>query len=258
MMYFKRYYAAVFATITLFISNAAVSAPLEVSPALAESVWVKIALALAVLLVLPFILAGLIKELRAEKRTLRDLDYVKHFNVRFNWTQVKRRVSDCVEQVHHARIDPEMPVVSDCMTDWYWRNQQHVYLEKWRNQGLLNVRHIKQLVRIKPLLFIHRNNGALQEGSILVTAVRANMQDYFIDKDSGELMQGHKNYHLIEKLWTFMYTEGQWRIANIEDSTQRTQYTKLGTYLPKIEETLMYYSGTKIPESNRVEPLYAS
>lgn len=247
------YYKAIIAGILVIMSNTVVSAPFVAvaNTGLGSSVWIKIFVALVALLALPFIMLGLIKELRAEKRTLSDLGFMTRYNHRFSWSQIKERVADCVNEVHQAQVDSEMPVVSDCMTDWYWRNQQNVFLEKWRNQGLLNVRHIKQLARIKPLLFVHRNNGSLQEGSIIVLSVRANMQDYFIDRHSGQLIQGHKNYQMVEKLWSFMYTSGQWKISNIEDYSHRSHYTKLGSYLPKIEETLLYYTGTRIPECNR-------
>ncbi len=246
-------YAAIIAGALIVTSNAVVSAPFEVvvHTGLGASVWIKITAALAALLVLPFIMLGLLKELKAEKRTLSDLGFVTRYNHRFNWSQIKERVTDCVKEVHHAEIDSDMPVVSDCMTDWYWHNQQSVFLKKWRNEGLLNVIHIKQMARIKPLLFVHRNNGSLQEGSILVLSVRVNMQDYFIDRHSGKLIQGHKNYQMVEKLWSFTYTSGKWRISNIEDNSQRNHYAKLGSYLPKIEETLLYYAGTRIPERNR-------
>ncbi|VAW81990.1 hypothetical protein MNBD_GAMMA12-1986 [hydrothermal vent metagenome] len=253
MSNYRRRYTAIIASGLVLASNVAVSAPFELlsKSGLGTSVWIKIILAMAALLLLPLIMVGLIKELRAEKRSLNDLGIVTRYNNRFRWSQIKQRVSDCVKEIHKAKNDSDMPVVSDCMTDWYWRNQQNVFLEKWRDQGLLNVRHIKQLTRIKPLLFIHRNNGCLQEGSILVLSVRANMQSYFIDRVSGELIKGHKNYQMVDKLWSFMYTAGEWKVSNIEDYSQRNHYTKMVSYLPKIEETLLYYSGTKIPECSR-------
>jgi|GEM_PF-3657415 len=82
------------------------------------------------------------------------------------------------------------------MTDWYWQNQQLVYLEKWQREGLVNICDVKNINHIKPLLFVHRNQGAEHEDSMVVLSIKAKMQDYLQEQATGKVIEGSKNIRM--------------------------------------------------------------
>lgn len=46
------------------------------------------------------------------------------------------------------------------MTDWYWQNQQMVYLDKWKRNGLVNICEVENIVNIKPTMFAFSGDDA--------------------------------------------------------------------------------------------------
>jgi hypothetical protein len=64
------------------------------------------------------------------------------------------------------------------------------------------------------------------EGSKLVVAITANMEDYLATRGTGKVVEGEKGFKNTEKLWTFIVQNGQWVVANIEESSLSLDYAQ--------------------------------
>jgi hypothetical protein len=124
------------------------------------------------------------------------------------------------------------------MTPWYWQNQQLAHLDRWEAEGLRNVCKVRRVRNMRPLLFAHRNDGAEHEGSVLVVAIEAHMQDYLEERASGKVVEGSKSWKDVETLWTFTLLGGRWVVSAIEEGSLSLSYADLARQLPPIEATL--------------------
>ncbi|MCH8207886.1 MAG: hypothetical protein IIA62_02335 [Nitrospinae bacterium] len=135
---------------------------------------------------------------------------------------------------------------SNWMTDWYWKNQQMVYLDRWEREGLYNHCDVKEITSIQPLLFAHHNEGGEHEDSMLAVMIGANMQDFLAERDTGNVVEGSRKYKDVEKIWSFTLIDGAWKVSNIEDSSFSLTYAALEKTQPAIEETLLGQSRASI------------
>jgi len=215
----------------------------KIASAIFESFWGKVILVVLVVFFLPLIIYTLVKEKMAERRALRDLKYMARFHPAFDWLKVRERITDCVHRVHDAWRREEMSEASNWMTDWYWQNQQMVHIDRWEREGLTNVCNIKKIVSLQPILFAYRNDGPEHDGSVVAALVTVNMQDYLVERTSGNVVEGSKKYKDIENVWSFALIDGQWRVSNIEDPSFSLDYAGMAKELPAIEE--LYPSAEK-------------
>ncbi|MEM7019311.1 MAG: Tim44 domain-containing protein, partial [Pseudomonadota bacterium] len=93
--------------------------------------------------------------------------------------------------------------------------------------------------KIKPYLFMHQNNGALHEGSTLVVSITAHMRDYLADRATGKVIEGSKRFKDVETFWTFVLTNGEWIVANIEEQDMWSIYANMRHDLPNIKDTVL-------------------
>lgn len=219
----------------------------KIAKAVIDSFWGKVVLFLLTIFFLPLILLMFFREKRAERRALHDLQFMALQTPIFNWLSLRERFSNCFIRVHDAWSKEDMAEASEYMTDWYWQNQQLIFLDRWQREGLVNHCDIKTIKEIKPLLFSHMNDSKAHEGSKLVVAITAEMADYLAEQDSGKIVEGDNKYKEVERLWTFTLNDGIWRLSNIEDSVMMMDYAKLSIKQPKIEATL---SGSTVSSSN--------
>jgi len=106
-----------------------------------------------------------------------------------------------------------MADVSDFMKDWYWQNQQIVHLDKWDEQGLVNVCEIREINSIKPI-YIQKKSGNNSEGSRVVVSIDASMEDYLARKSDAKVMEGIKGFknRTTVGLLSWIKVNGKWRI----------------------------------------------
>ena len=157
---------------------------------------------------------------------------------KFDWLKIQERAKDCFFRVHSGWESEDLSGVSNWMTDWYWQNQQMVYLEKWKKEGLINICDVKKIENIKPLLFVHRNHAQNHEDSMVVIAISANMQDYLQNRNTGEIIEGSKKYKDVSTIWSFTMANGEWKVSDIEEGAKSLSYAKLAKELPAIESTV--------------------
>ena len=215
----------------------------KIASAVFETFWGKVILGVLTIFFLPLISYILIREKLAELRARKDLRFMAAINPAFDWLKIQQRAKDCFFRVHSGWEQEELSTVSGWMTDWYWQNQQMVVLDKWKKQGLVNICNVKKITNIKPLLFVHRNQGAEHEDSILVLSIEAKMQDYLQDRHTGKVVEGSKRYKEVETIWSFAMENGQWKVSDIEEDSMSLAYAKMVKDLPKIETTVSHEPG---------------
>lgn len=203
-----------------------------------ETFWGRVALGVLTLVFLPLILMVMIREKLAERRTRKDLRFMAARDDRFDWLTIQQRAKDCFYRVHSGWDREDLSDVSGWMTTWYWQNQQQVFLDKWKREGLINVCNVKRMGKIRPLLFVHRNQGQQHEDSLLVISITAHMQDYLAQRDGGKVVEGSKRYKEVETVWSFSMDGGEWKVSDIEEGGVSLAYAKLIGELPPIETTL--------------------
>ncbi|EGQ9976329.1 Tim44 domain-containing protein [Vibrio vulnificus] len=211
----------------------------KIASVLSETFWGKVLILCLLIFFSPLIVYVFCKEKLAEQRARKDLRFMAGYSELFEWLKVQERVKDCFYRVHAGWESDDLSSVSDWMTDWYWQNQQQVHLENWKKQGLVNVCKVTHLSKIKPLLFVHRNQSVEHEGSMVVVAITGETQDYLMVKETGKIVEGSKKFKDVETIWTLTLTNGVWKVSNIESSTMSIDYVNEAKHLPKIENTVL-------------------
>lgn len=226
--------------LTLFIVEPAFAGPGgKIAKAAFETFWGRIILVGLVIFFLPLISYVLLREKLSERRARKDLAFMSAHSSKFDWLKIQERAKDCFYRVHSGWEKEDLSTVSSWMTDWYWQNQQLVHLNRWKNNGLKNVCEVKRLLGIKPLLFVHRNEGTEHEDSMVVISMEANMQDYLQEIKSGKVVEGSKRFKDVETIWSFTMENGEWKVSDIEEGSMSLAYAKLVKQLPPIESTLL-------------------
>jgi len=204
----------------------------KIASAILHTFWGKVLLFILFLLFFPLILYILVREYLAERRTLQDLRELAKFNNLFDWLILRERITDCFYRIHRAWRKEDMSEASEWTTDWYWKNQQLVYLDQWTKNGLINHCRVKKIRGIKPLFLAYRGNEKVADGSRLVVSIIAKMEDYLAKRDTGEVVEGAKGFQEVETIWTFSVKNGQWVVANIEEDMLSLDYAQLANELP--------------------------
>lgn len=232
----------------LVVSEPALAGPGgRIARAVFESFWGRVAFGVLVIIFAPLILWILLSERRAKKRARSDLAFMARHSPLFEPLALRQRAEDCIRRIHAAWSEEDVSEARQWMTDWYWQNQQLVYLDKWKREGLVNVCNVRKIKEISPILFVHRNDGAEHEGSMIVMLVSIEMQDYLAERDTGRIVEGSKKFKDVYTNWTFTLKEGRWLVSNIEDS-QLMEYIRMAKELPPIEATLLP-SATSAPKA---------
>jgi hypothetical protein len=161
------------------------------------------------------------------------------YDPNFEWLWAQKRILDCFYQIHSVWEGEDVSGSCEYMTDWYWQNQQLVHLDRWHREGLRNVCEVKNVRPVHPLLFIHRNEDAAHEGSMLVVSITANMKDYLVHRETDKLVEGDQKFKNHETIWSFKLAEGQWRVSNIEAVGCEFDYIFQVKSVPRIEETVL-------------------
>jgi hypothetical protein len=201
--------------------------------------WGRVALGVLVIIFAPLIAYVVVRERLSERRARQDLRFMANYDTQFDWLKIRERAKDCFYRVHSGWRDEDLSGVADWMTSWYWQNQQLAHLERWKREGLVNHCNVKKISGLKPLLFVHRNQGADHEDSMIVVLVEANMNAYLEQRTTGKVVEGTKRYQDVETVWTFTMIDGQWKVSDLEEGTMSLAYAKLVKELPPIESTVV-------------------
>ena len=214
----------------------------KIASAFADTLWGKIIIGILVILFLPLIIYVMIKEYLAQKRVLRELRYVARYSPEFEWIKIRKRIQDCFMRVHSAWEKSDVSQAAEWMTDWYWQNQQVVFLDRWERENLRNVCEVDIINGIKPIMFSFRcDDGKPGEGSELAVLIDAKMTDYLINKIDGELAEGSRKKKDVERVWCFTLENDKWVVSNIEEGSNALSYIGMMKDVPRIEKVMEMY-----------------
>ena len=238
-------------TLVLFAEPALAGPGGKIARALFDTFWGKVLLIVLTIVFLPLIVYVTAREKLSERRTRRDLRFMARYDSRFDWLQLQQRAKDCFLRVHaHWRLE-DLSEARAWMTDWYWQNQQRVHLDRWRREGLENCCDVKRreglenccdvkrIQHLRPLLFVHRNQGSEHEQSMVVITITARMRDYLQHRTTGKVVEGSKRYKAVETLWSFTMVDGEWKVSDIEEGSMSLSYARMVRELPPIESTIV-------------------
>jgi len=211
----------------------------KIAKAAFETFWGRVALGVLTIVFLPLIAYIVFLEKLSERRSRKDLRFMAGYSSLFEWLKIQERAKDCFFRVHSGWEKEDLSEVSDWMTDWYWQNQQLAHLDRWKKEGLVNICDVKNITKIKPLLFVHRNQGEEHEDSMVVISIEARMKDYLQDRATGKVVEGSKRYKEVETIWSFTLENGVWKVSDIEEDNMSTAYVKMVKELPGIETTVV-------------------
>lgn len=210
----------------------------KIASTLFDSTWGKVLLLVLFIIFLPLIILNSIKEKLAVRRALKDLQFMGNYSDKFDWFKLQQRVKECFLRVHKGWQDESLSDASEWMSEWYLQNQQQVFLDKWKQQGLVNICDVKSINKVTPLMVIHRNHNEGHNDSSIVVMVSAKMNDYLKDKATGEIVEGSEEYKARRTIWTLTLIDGDWKVSDIEQGNTLMQYLKMLKELPPIQSTV--------------------
>ena len=135
-------------------------------------------------------------------------------------------MTDVFTRVHKAWSERDLDNCETYMTNWYRQNQQSVFLDEWDKKGMMNVCTIKELKSVKPIhLRLSQNDNF--EGSRIMYAIDANMEDYLVNVEDTSIVEGKKGFNDVETVWTLKLEDNSWKVDNIEQSEMVLNYMKM-------------------------------
>lgn len=238
-MYRVALVCALVAVVALVVAEPAIAGPGgKIARAAFETFWGRLVLGVLVIVFLPLILLSIMKERRAARRAQSDLAYLATFSSSFRWLDLREQVLTCFHRVHAAWTIEDVREAAEYMTDWYWQNQQLVFLDRWAREGLVNCCDVKSVGRVRPILVDPKPHAPGLDGSKVVISISANLQDYLARRADGEVIEGSKKYKDVETLWSFELTEGRWRVSNIDEGESIDEYLDLLPQMPRASEVV--------------------
>lgn len=186
---------------------------------------------LLLIILFPYILRSWYKRKKFEKQIKHKLDALALVNHDyFDQINLKNRMTDIFTRVHKAWSEQDLVDCEQFMTSWYQQNQQTVFLNEWKGKGLMNVCTVQKINSIQPI-HIRLTSKENFEGTRVMFAIDANMEDYLIHIDDSSVIEGKKGFKDVETVWTLQLNEGLWKVDNIEQSNMITTYMKMDTGL---------------------------
>ncbi|WP_432474138.1 Tim44 domain-containing protein [Amphritea sp. HPY] len=204
-----------------------------------ETFWGQVVLGILTIIFFPLITYVFLREKLSERRARKDLRFMAVHSSKFEWLKVQERAIDCFFRVHSGWENEDLSGVTNWMTDWYWQNQQFLHLDRWKKEGLKNICDVNIITCIKPLLFVHRNEGKEHEDSMVVILIKAIMRDYLQDRNTGKVVEGSKRCKEVSTVWSFTMDNGEWKVSDIEEGSMSLAYVQLAKDLPNIESTVI-------------------
>lgn len=185
-----------------------------------------IAIVLAIIF-FPIMIRSYIRRKKAYKNTRKKLALLSKIDFElFDEINLKNRMTDVFTRVHKAWSERDLDNCETYMTNWYRQNQQSVFLDEWDKKGMMNVCTIKELKSVKPIhLRLSQNDNF--EGSRIMYAIDANMEDYLVNVEDTSIVEGKKEFNDVETVWTLKLEDNSWKVDNIEQSEMVLNYMKM-------------------------------
>ena len=180
-----------------------------------------------------------IKSKLREARVIKDLQFMAQHSHYFEWPKLKMRAIDCFYRHHGPWGQEDIGDVPLWMTEAFWEEHKVQKMLKSDQDQYLNVCNVQSVSNVKPLLFAHHNLGGKDEGSRIVLAITAKMQNYDVDKRTGKVVKGAESFRNVTQVWTLELVNARWVISRVEDEKAADAYISSVNSLPAIEDTLL-------------------
>jgi len=177
----------------------------------------------------PFIIRSIYKRKQAVSSTKSKLDQLTHIDFEiFDEINLRNRVVDVFTRVHKAWSERDLDGVDAFMTSWYRQNQQSLYLDEWDRKNLMNICTIREIIKVEPI-HIRLTPDEEFNGSRIMFAIRAEMEDYLVNIKDSSVIEGKKGFNPVETVWTLKLHDRVWRVDNIEQSEMVSSYMKMNS-----------------------------
>jgi len=203
----------------------------KIAKELFESPLGKILGIILFIIFLPLIIRSYLKRTKAIRETKKKLTQLtKIDHDLFDEINLKNRVTDIFTRVHKAWSEKELENCEEFMTNWYRQNQQSVFLDEWDRKGMTNICSIQEVKNVKPI-HIRLTDNEEFNGSRIMYAIDANMEDYLVNIEDSSILEGKKGFKDVETVWTLKLEDRIWKVDNIEQSEMISSYMKMDSEL---------------------------
>lgn len=194
--------------------------------------WGKIFIIAVAIIFLPLIIYVRLVEYRKAQKIKKVLNQLALQHKEFSWLQLEKEFSNIIRRVYNAWTNEDMGEVKNYVNNWYWQNQQLVYLDQWKRENLKNVSRLKELKRIRPL-YLELSSNENFEGTRIAIAIDIDAEDYLKDIETNKIIQGKAGYQDLEYVWFLEYTEGKWLLDDIQEGSLSLQFAKMKDVIPE-------------------------
>ncbi|WP_337044203.1 Tim44 domain-containing protein [Emticicia sp. 17c] len=229
----------------LFLSSASAFAGPGglIAKAAIKNPFVLILLSLITLILSPIIVYRYLRKRVKINKTKKDLELIASYNKNFDLFFLNQRVRDVFGRVHSAWKKEDMSEASEWMSDWYWQNQQIVYIQQWQAEGLVNKCTVERIMKIDPL-YVYLSDENNNNNSRIVFSIVAYMEDYLMNKKTGKIVQGDKGFDEVETYWTLVLANNKWVLSLIEEPS--ADYFKMPNKVFNISEPAFALTKTRL------------
>lgn len=195
--------------------------------------WGKLILVGLTIIFLPIVLYVQLVEFLGIRKTKKQLAKLGLTNKDFMWLHLRNTVENVFTRTYAAWGNENMEEVSSLVNSWYWQNQQLIHLDKWKQENKKNVCSCFSVIKISPL-YMEISDADNFEYSKVAFAIKANVEDYLIDRDSSKVVYGKKGFHEETKVWIMQYIDGVWLLDNILDDSYTLSFAKMKNIVPEL------------------------
>lgn len=191
----------------------------------------KLLLLILGIILLPVIIYVRTREYFAVRKNKKQLAQLATINRTFNWLDLEKNTRNIIQRVYEAWSKEDMERVSEYVSPWYWRNQQLVFLDQWKENNQQNICKLARIENIKPL-YLEISSEENLEGSKIAFSITVEVEDYLVDRTTQQVVEGRKGFGSEEKVWILEYTEGNWLLDDIREGSLSLAFAKLPNVIP--------------------------
>jgi len=214
-------FAVVILLLFLISSDIALAGPGGLIKEAGKTFWGKVIMGGILVVFAPLLTWYLMRRARLVKQTRKLITQIALSDSRFEWMDLKDRITQIFLWVHSAWDQKKMLIAEQYVTEWYMQNQQ-LLLDKWDRDGLENKVSDVVIKKITPL-YVMQNIKDVSKNRIVVE-IEAEMRDYMVNKNTGKLIQGDKRLGTVSTLWSLVWRHGNWQLNLIEASDMDMEY----------------------------------
>ncbi len=176
------------------------------------------------IILLPLFLYIVIAEWLGIRKTRKDLDNLAVTYPCFKWIPLEMRIRRGVEAMYGGWSTGDLSPARAFLTEDYFESQQDI-LDRWRDEGKINVTDIRKLGKVQPLHVVVEDGSNY---STVTAKITMDVVDYMKDAETGEIIKGTKETHSDrDMLWTMIYENETWLLHSIGDGDESLAFARI-------------------------------